>query len=151
MTLNHEVMGSNPALVLIILYSDWARTELGLLGIRSESDESDRTPIGLVGECKVLFCSGMYFIPLFFFFIVILMIIYSRLHVQQQQQQHNAHLHTHQHPFMPTRACLHQWRGAWRCDRLWKGPNEDLPPFCSGMYFIPFFFLFYCYSNDYLQ
>ena len=35
--------------------SDW--TELGLLGIRSESDESDRTPIGLVGECKVLAAS----------------------------------------------------------------------------------------------
>ena len=35
-------------------WSDWARTELGLLRIRSESNESDWTPIGLVGECKVL-------------------------------------------------------------------------------------------------
>ena len=36
------------------LNSDSDRTELGLLGIRSESDESDQTPIRLVGECKVL-------------------------------------------------------------------------------------------------
>ena len=38
----------------VSLCLDSDRTELGLLRIRSESNESNRNPIGLVGEYKVL-------------------------------------------------------------------------------------------------
>ena len=54
----------------------------------------------------------------------------------------DTHLHLHQHPFMAKRACLHQQRGGLRCNRLWKGPNEDL------LSFGPDIFIFFLSINQ---